>query len=219
MTLDAEDYHGEDLDLERRARSTLRRRKRNRLFAGLFVTGFCAIVVIGAVWFARSSSSSLVIARPPPANEPRAVAADPPPKEVAKGEDIVGTTPPSSATSGAAEPPPTALANPAPSVATVSPAPAPALGTDETRQFIARARAFLAKGDVSTARLFLERAADHGDAQGAFALAETYDPLALARWKARGVTADIGKARALYAQALGGGVADAGKRIAELAGK
>lgn len=228
MTFDAHDPSGEDLDRERLARSSLRRRKRRGVFAGLFLAGSCAAIALGAVWFIGRSPSTLAIAPRPQVSEPRAVSVETLPGDAAKGApakdgDVVGTTLPPSAPSGAADPPPASIANPAPPIVaalpTPAPQPAPSLATEETRQFIARARAFLAKGDVSTARLFFERAADHGDAQGAFALAETYDPLALARWKARGVAPDIGKARALYAQALGGGVAEASKRIAELVGK
>ena len=116
-----------------------------------------------------------------------------------------------------APPPPTPQAEP-PAPATPPP-PAANSQTEETRLFADKARDFIAGGDITTARLFLERAADRGDAAAMFALAETYDPHVLDRWKARGVEADPEKAWRLYAQALTAGVREAGQRLSELAVK
>jgi len=88
--------------------------------------------------------------------------------------------------------------------------------TDETREFVQRARGFLVQGDIKTARLFLERAADLGDSSATFALAETYDPIILSLWPARSILADRDRARALYADALAAGVAEARPRISRL---
>jgi hypothetical protein len=100
-----------------------------------------------------------------------------------------------------------------------APAVQPTLGaTDETRRFIQRGRSFIAQGDVTTARLFFERAADQGDIAGTFALAETYDPIVLVRWRARNVAADPDRARTLYQTALAAGIPEARHRIGDLAG-
>jgi hypothetical protein len=101
----------------------------------------------------------------------------------------------------------------------VAPPPTVAAGgaTDETRQFIQRARGFLVQGDIKTARLFLERAADLGDSSATFALAETYDPIILRLWPARSLLADRDRARVLYEEALASGVAEAKQRINRLA--
>jgi hypothetical protein len=88
--------------------------------------------------------------------------------------------------------------------------------TDETRRFIERGRGFIGQGDITTARLFFERAADRGDNLAAFALAETYDPTVLARWNARTVSADPDQARTLYERALAGGLIAAKERLDRL---
>jgi hypothetical protein len=88
--------------------------------------------------------------------------------------------------------------------------------TDETREFIQRARSFLVQGDIKTARLFLERAADLGDSSATFALAETYDPIILSLWPARSLLADGDRARVLYEEALASGVTEAKQRMDRL---
>jgi len=85
----------------------------------------------------------------------------------------------------------------------------------ETKVFVARARAFMAQGDMTTARLFLERASNLGDAQATYLLAQTYDPVVLSRWKVLGVSPDVDKARALYSEAAAAGFADATNRLSE----
>ncbi len=92
----------------------------------------------------------------------------------------------------------------------------PPRATDETREFIQRARGFLLQSDIKTARLFLERAADLGDNSATFALAETYDPIILSLWPARSVLADRDRARVLYEAALAAGVAEAKQRLSRL---
>jgi hypothetical protein len=88
--------------------------------------------------------------------------------------------------------------------------------TDETREFIHRARGFLLQGDIKTARLFLERAADLGDSSATFTLAETYDPIILSLWPAHSVLADGDRARIFYEQAFAAGVDEAKQRIDRL---
>ena len=76
----------------------------------------------------------------------------------------------------------------------------------EAAGLLARAKALLGQGNIGAARVVLERAAETGSAQAAFALAETYDPNVLATWRTHGTRGDGTKARALYARAYDGGI-------------
>jgi TPR repeat protein len=57
-------------------------------------------------------------------------------------------------------------------------------------------------GDVAAARLLFARAAEGKDSRALVALAETYDPVVLKRWRVVGMQPDPDRARALYQQAL-----------------
>ena len=52
---------------------------------------------------------------------------------------------------------------------------------------VERARELIKTGDISAARLLLERAMRSGSPQATFQLAETYDPQVLARWGTFGI--------------------------------
>jgi len=84
--------------------------------------------------------------------------------------------------------------------------------TPEATKLIARARALISQGNISAARVVLERAAETGSALASFALAETYDPLVLLTWKTYGTLGDATKARELYEKAYAGGLDDARSR-------
>jgi len=88
-----------------------------------------------------------------------------------------------------------------------------ALGDPELARLISRASLLLSQGNVGTARIVLERAAETGSAPALFALAETYDPATLAAWGTFGTQGDVAKARELYAKAFAGGVREAGDRL------
>ncbi|WOH53761.1 hypothetical protein [Bradyrhizobium sp. sBnM-33] len=81
---------------------------------------------------------------------------------------------------------------------------------------LARAKALVGQGNISAARVVLERAAETGNAQATFALAETYDPNVLATWRTRRTPGDTTKARDLYAKAYGGGIKAAKDRAQAL---
>jgi hypothetical protein len=83
----------------------------------------------------------------------------------------------------------------------------------EVTRLVARASLLLGQGDIGSARIVLERAADGGNAQASFALAETYDPFILRKWGAYGTLGDAVKARELYARAQAGGVKEAKERL------
>ncbi|WP_212439527.1 hypothetical protein [Bradyrhizobium sp. AUGA SZCCT0431] len=81
---------------------------------------------------------------------------------------------------------------------------------------VTRAAALLRQGDIGAARLVLERAVEMGSAQASFALAETYDPLILAKWKTQGTRGDASKAQGLYARADAAGIQEAKARLEAL---
>ena len=81
---------------------------------------------------------------------------------------------------------------------------------------LARASSLIREGQIASARSLLQLALRSNDPSVAFALAETYDPKTLARWRAIGITGDVERARVLYKQAADGGVAEAGARLADL---
>jgi hypothetical protein len=74
----------------------------------------------------------------------------------------------------------------------------------------------IAKGDLAAARALFQRAAEAGDAIAAFALAETYDPIALKRLGEQGFAPDIAMARTWYERAQKFGSNSAAQRLQTL---
>jgi hypothetical protein len=72
------------------------------------------------------------------------------------------------------------------------------------------------EGNVSAARLFYERAADAGLAEGAMALAATFDAAELSRLNVRGIKPDSKLARQWYERARQLGAGDADERLRRL---
>jgi hypothetical protein len=81
---------------------------------------------------------------------------------------------------------------------------------------LARASALLRQGDIGAARIVLERAVEMGSVQASFSLAETYDPLILAKWGTLGTRGDAVRAHDLYAKADAAGIKEAKARIEAL---
>lgn len=81
---------------------------------------------------------------------------------------------------------------------------------------IAQVDLLLKRGDVTGARLWLVHAAERGDGEAMFRLAETYDPEMLARWGIVGLSSDPLKARELYTRALDAGFGAAHGRVTRL---
>lgn len=111
-----------------------------------------------------------------------------------------------------------------PSVQTPPPAPVPSgpsprdhnarpLSADEIAMLRKMGDDYIAAGDFVGARGVLERAADAGDASAAFAIASTYDPVVLARFKVRGLEPDIVKAGHWYERARELGSSEAPHRL------
>ncbi|MDA9397631.1 hypothetical protein [Bradyrhizobium sp. CCBAU 45389] len=86
----------------------------------------------------------------------------------------------------------------------------------QAEKLVARASALLEQGDIGSARIVLERAAEMGSAKASFALAETYDPLILPNFGTYGTQGDSTKARDLYARAEAGGIKEAKARYEAL---
>ncbi|WP_132256782.1 hypothetical protein [Methylobacterium segetis] len=87
-------------------------------------------------------------------------------------------------------------------------AKAPAPGEPSPRALVERAERLIRLGDISGARLVLERAMERGEPRAAFLLAQTCDPRMLRAWKVQGLQADPERASALYARAAREGLAD-----------
>ena len=100
-----------------------------------------------------------------------------------------------------------------PATMAARPAVAEVPGIPEAPRLIARASLLLSQGNIGTARIVLERAAETGSAPALFALAETYDPTTLAAWGTFGTQGDVARAQELYAKALAGGVLEARDRL------
>jgi hypothetical protein len=95
-------------------------------------------------------------------------------------------------------------------------APARRIDPDELTALLKRAKGLLAIGDITSARLLLERAADAQEAEAALMLAGTYDPLVLGSQDLRSVTPDPAAARVWYEKASQLGSADAKRRLGQL---
>jgi hypothetical protein len=118
------------------------------------------------------------------------------------------------ATAAAAAAPVVAMAPPV-AVAPAAPA-ARRIDSEELTNLMTRAKALLASGDISPARLLLERAAQANEASAALMLAQTYDPTVLGTQDIRNITPDPAMARTWYQRAAQLGSADAQRRLSQL---
>jgi hypothetical protein len=121
-----------------------------------------------------------------------------------------GRTTPESVTTGAGYPGATPSPVPAPESPSQPGTDAPRLSADDIAAFVARGDVLLAAGDIASARLFFERAADAGDGRAAMRMAMTYDAAFLDRAGLRSLRNDPERAAAWYRRAreLGEGKAD-----------
>jgi hypothetical protein len=94
-----------------------------------------------------------------------------------------------------------------------APAPARRLGADELASLLNRAKGLIATGDIASARLLLERAADAQEPSAALILAGTYDPAVLGTPDARSIAPDSAAARIWYQKAAQFGSLDAQARL------
>jgi TPR repeat protein len=97
--------------------------------------------------------------------------------------------------------------------------PAPSasrLTAEEIAELLARGDTFLLVGDVTSARLFYERAADAGDRQAAMRMAASFDPTFLSRAGLRGPRGDPDKAQSWYRRAFDISVPEADRQAKNL---
>jgi hypothetical protein len=115
-----------------------------------------------------------------------------------------------------------AIAQPPSSVMAGDPSPQPPalvlrqLPRDELASMLQRANAFIKAGDLSAARLLLQRAAEAGDAHAALTLASTFDPNVLKALGFQDAGADVALARLWYERAVKFGSAEAPQRLQQL---
>lgn len=102
--------------------------------------------------------------------------------------------------------------------AVAAPSAPPPLTEDQKRAaaFIERGRSLAEAGNIAAARLFYRRAADASLAEGALALAATFDPAELARMRVAGVQPDLALAREWYEKARALGASEAEERLRRL---
>jgi hypothetical protein len=91
------------------------------------------------------------------------------------------------------------------------------LDPQEIELLMKQGEQFIAAGDVVTARIVFQRAAEAGNANAAMALGATYDPTVLAKLGVVGISADVGKARSWYQTAEKLGSPEARRRLDVLA--
>jgi len=93
------------------------------------------------------------------------------------------------------------------------------LDQEEIADLIKRGDAFIAAGDLASARLVLQRAAEGGDARATMTLAGTYDPIVLEKLGVQGFASDIALARKWYERAKELGSPEALRRLEMLASR
>jgi hypothetical protein len=96
------------------------------------------------------------------------------------------------------------------------PEPERHLSSAEIAVLVARGDAFLSAGDIASARLFYERAADAGSGDAALRLGATFDPNFLGRAGVRGNQGDPAQAESWYRRARDFGDAGAAERLKTL---
>jgi hypothetical protein len=97
-----------------------------------------------------------------------------------------------------------------------TPTPAPQrtlLSAAEISDLLGQGDAHLRNGEVASARLFYQRAADAGNGRAALRLGATFDPAFLGRAGLRKLRGDMAEARLWYRRALALGMAEAGQRL------
>jgi TPR repeat protein len=94
-----------------------------------------------------------------------------------------------------------------------------ALDAHEIELLMKQGEHFAEVGDLVTARLLFQRAAEAGDAMAATALGATYDPTVIEKIRVVGISADVEKAQFWYQKALSLGSSDAKRRLDLLANR
>ena len=108
---------------------------------------------------------------------------------------------------------------PSSSIWPANPAPVQSLNGDLASTLMRRGHDFLGTGDIAAARILFGRLADAGIADGAFAMAQTYDPRYLTEHKVIGVVGDESKPRVFYQQAAQLGSVEAAHMLEQTVSK
>ena len=132
------------------------------------------------------------------------------------GQSSVSESPPPEAQPAVRAAAPDSAPKAAAAIARSTSVGAPRSSLVDEQKLLARATALLEQADISSARPLLQHALEHGSAQAAFMLAETYDARVLQSWRASGISGDRTKARELYERAQAGGIEGAKERIETL---
>jgi hypothetical protein len=169
--------------------------------------------VTEAANFTRADDAPPLAAPPEAVNAPIAEPVQPTEQPAPVENSAVKSAETGSSASAESPPKPAAPAPPEAEqvVALAAPPQTPGLSGDEIAALIARGDALIIQGDVASARLFYEHAADAADGQAALRLGETYDPAFLARAHLSGARGDAPTAARWYRRAreLGTGEAEA----------
>jgi hypothetical protein len=99
------------------------------------------------------------------------------------------------------------------------PPPAKRLGEAEATAILDKGHALLESGNLASARMLFKALARQGDARGAFAMGQSYDPEFLKTVIVVGLTPDIQAARQWYGIAAELGSKDAGRRLGGLSSR
>ena len=114
---------------------------------------------------------------------------------------VAGVAPGPAAAPAAPSPAPSAMELDSKTAAPPAATNGSSLSADEMAALLARGDMLLSVGDVASARLFYERAADAGGGLAAIRLGETFDPLFLDRVRLSGVRGDPAVAASWYRRA------------------
>lgn len=212
--------------------------KKRRARASRIVTGALALSIVAAVLALLSFDStravivnakaSLASAAPAPSGTEQQDAAPPAPRVAAQpASPEASPATPEAATVASASPSrdeitaayQSAIKTQVVAIEPTAPEPAPAarrIDADELAALLKRAKGLLAIGDITSARLLLERAADAQEADAALMLAGTYDPQVLGKQDMRSITPDPAMARLWYQKAAQLGSADAKRRLSQV---
>ena len=90
------------------------------------------------------------------------------------------------------------------------------LDNGEIATLVKRGQDLLNNGDLASARLLLQRAAELGSASAALALGSSYDPFMIQRLGVVGINPDTARAREWYQRALALGSDAASEQLANL---
>jgi hypothetical protein len=93
---------------------------------------------------------------------------------------------------------------------------APTLDNGEIATLVKRGEELLQNGDLASARLLLQRAAESGNASAALALGSSYDPLLIQQLGVIGIKPDAARAREWYQRAVELGSETASQHLANL---